>query len=284
MSWLEPSCALIVATFVVVRVWLGPDSRRFLLRLLILMTASWLGENSVIHAYGFYGYHDVWSVFVDQVPLMIVVIWPVVILSAWELARSLTDAGWQRAVCLTFFMVFADAWLIEPIAVQSGLWAWTEPGLFQVPPIGVLGWAFFALGCVTVFEIAEARGRGWKTEILVLLIAPILTHVLLLMSWWILFRWVNVDLPPWPAVVCAWGISLMLAGWALKSRARTRVSLPLMLPRIPAAGFFFLLLGLYGSEQTALWLFAIAFAPPYLALTPWTGSAVGGASSSSSEA
>ena len=65
---------------------------------------------------------------------------PVVILSALELAESLTKT---RTTLLCAAIALADAALIEPVAVRAGLWRWHEPGLFGVPPIGILGWAFF---------------------------------------------------------------------------------------------------------------------------------------------
>ena len=42
-----------------------------------------------------------------------------------------------------------------------------------------------------------------------------------------------------------------------------------MWTRVPAAAFFFVLLALYGRREPALIAYALAFAPPYLALTRW---------------
>ena len=50
----------------------------------------------------------------------------------------------SRVALLGAAIVLADASLIEPIAVRAGLWRWTEPGLFAVPLVGIVGWAFFA--------------------------------------------------------------------------------------------------------------------------------------------
>jgi hypothetical protein len=270
MTWLEPSCLAIVALYVVTRALVGPDTRRFLRRLALLIVASWMAENSVIHAYGFYFYKPVWSIFVDQVPLMIVLIWPIVILSAHDLAIRLVTGSAMHLGIVTGAFVFADAWLIEPIAVQSGLWAWTEPGLFNVPPIGVLGWAFFAALCMAFLKNNEGRNPSVLHELKILVIAPIGTHLLLLCSWWGALRWVNHTLPQWPLVGLAWLISIALSIYAIRCRAGRKVSLALMLTRVPAAAFFFVLLGLFASHQAALLAFAIAFVPPYLAITPFS--------------
>jgi hypothetical protein len=39
--------------------------------------------------------------------------------------------------------------------------------------------------------------------------------------------------------------------------------------RVPAAGFFFVLLALHGRSLAPLVAYALAFAPPYLAMTAW---------------
>src|SRR5262249_12701740 len=137
-----------------------------------------------IRSYGFYQYSTLaWSMFVDRVPLLVALIWPVVIDSAHQLA-----GGRAR---FTFVIVLADAALIEPIAARAGLWAWNEPGLFGVPFIGMLGWGLFAAAASTLLR----RGR------VALLFAPLVTHILLLASWWGALRWVAGEIPEAPALV-----------------------------------------------------------------------------------
>src|SRR2546423_323223 len=143
---MELACLAIVALYLVVRVRKEP---RVLLRLGMMMIASFLAEDSVIRAYGFYAYAPSWSVFVDRVPILIVMIWPIVIHSASDLAERIFQD--RRSVVLaTGAFVLLDAMLIEPIAVHAGLWSWSAPGFFGVPPIGVLGWAYFAAAYVAL--------------------------------------------------------------------------------------------------------------------------------------
>ncbi|GAB5546080.1 MAG: carotenoid biosynthesis protein [Sandaracinaceae bacterium] len=250
----------IVGTYVVVRARIDPRPPAFLGRLAILMAASWLAENTVIHAYGFYAYSPEWSVFVDRVPLLVIAIWPMVIHSAWDLAERLTSRP-DRVPLLAALLVLADASLIEPIAVRAGLWWWTEPGLFEVPPIGILGWALFAWACLFVFHHRRLH-TPWA-----LLIAPALTHPMLLALWWALFRWINTDVPPWPVVAVAAGLSLWLAASAHRRRAGANIPLRELVLRIPAAAFFFVLLAMHGKDEPALVAYALTFAPPYLVLT-----------------
>ena len=267
MLILEAACVVIVATFVAVRARRDPRPQVFLRRLVLIAVAGWISEDTVIRAYDFYGYSPRWSVILDHVPLMVVVIWPVVIHSAWDLARCLVRQerhGALRLALVSGLVVLADAWLIEPIAVQSGLWRWSEPGLFQVPPIGVLGWSFFAVLAVWLLE--QRRLGRWRLPLLVVL-APVGVHPLLLAAWWGAFRWINVTVPAWPAVATAWLLGAIAALRFIAGARRHDIPLWSMLLRVPAAGFFFVLLARQDSAPTALYVYAVAFAPPYLALT-----------------
>lgn len=84
-------------------------------------------------------------------------------------------------------------------------------------------------------------------------------------------RWLSRDLPGWGGAGLAWLASSILVAAALRSGARTRVPLGPILSRIPGALFFFVLLVLHGRSCPALFAYALAFAPPYLALVNWTG-------------
>lgn len=211
--------------------------------LLSLTVASILAEDTVIRAYGFYEYSPSWTVFIDKVPLMIGVIWPVVIFSAYDLAKHVRG---PRPL-ITAAIVLFDASLIEPISVRAGLWWWNAPGLFGVPPIGVMGWAVFAF-------LAVQKPR-WAP-----LYAPLGSHLILVALWWMFFRWVNVELPVWPCVLALWALSVVLA-----TRGRLGIPRVELYLRVPAALFFFVLLAIHARTDGALIAWAIAFAPPYLA-------------------
>ena len=257
----------IVTFFVVVRARRAPDARGFLVRMALLAVGSWLAEDTCIRLYGFYFYDPCWVVFVGRVPLTVLLIWPVVIQSAWDVAGHLLGPRHRLVPLAGAAIVLADASMIEPIAVHSGLWAWTEPGLFAVPPIGVLGWALYGGLCMAFLDHNSRRERSRLADLVVLLVAPIGTHLLLLASWWGLLRWVNVTIDPWPFVTVAWVLSLGLATWSLRVGARRRVPPMDMFMRVPAALFFFVLLAQHGRDAPALVAYAIAFAPPYLSLT-----------------
>ncbi|MDP6946576.1 MAG: carotenoid biosynthesis protein, partial [Myxococcota bacterium] len=209
MSSIELWCVLIIGLYVAVRARRDERPARFLGRLGLLSVAAWLGEDSVIRVYGFYEYADVWTLWLDVTPVMIPLIWPVVIHSAWDLARWLLGDDHRWVPVLAAGFVFADAAFIEPIAVQAGLWRWTEPGLFAVPPIGILGWALFAVLAVGLLQ-REPGGRvGALAAARVLALAPVGCHLLLLAVWWGALRWVNVTVPAWPAVSLVGALGLV---------------------------------------------------------------------------
>ena len=269
MLVLQITCVAIVATFVFFRSRLEARPIALFRRLFVLAVAAWIGEDTCIRAYGFYEYSRGWWLFLDKVPLLIVLIWPIVVQSARDLAVCLW-AGRERPQpskvgATVFALVLADASLIEPISVKAGLWHWTEPGLFEVPPIGILGWAYFAAVAIAILEESAWRHRPWL-EALAITIAPVTTHIALLASWWALFRWVNVALPSWAPALVAWIASMAVVSRSLKSVTRRRVPPALLWIRVPAALFFFVLLGLHGREDGSLVLYALAFAPPYLSI------------------
>ncbi|HEY7954237.1 MAG: hypothetical protein ACHQ17_06385 [Polyangia bacterium] len=259
MRLIELACAAIVALYLFLRLRAArPDERGAIARrLAILLLASFLGEDTCIRAYRFYHYAPGWDLFVDQVPLFIVVIWPVVVDSAWQLAKRLAGARVSWVPLFAALIVLADASLIEPIAVRAGLWSWSAPGLFAVPPIGILGWSFFALSAIALVERA-----GFAT----LLLAPLFTHLLLLVSWWGALRWMSGSIAPWHGALVAWLVLAPLALFFWSRKLRARVPIGELLVRVPGAIFFFALLALFARQDRALVAWACAFAPPYLAL------------------
>ena len=69
MVLVEIACFFIVTYFVTLRLARATVRRPVIQRLLLLAGASFLGEDSVIRAYHFYGYSRSWHLFVDRVPL-----------------------------------------------------------------------------------------------------------------------------------------------------------------------------------------------------------------------
>lgn len=273
MPFVEPLCCGIVALYLFLRLGRAAPGERgaVALRLALLAGAAWIGEASCVRLYGFYGYAlpsegGPWRLWLDVVPLVVVLTWPVVIHSAWELARSLTI---ERSVLLCALIVLADASLIEPIAVAVGLWSWSEPGPFQVPLVGVLGWSLFTLWAAFALERGErARRAGQRVWpwLALLVLAGLWVHAPLLALWWGLLRW----LPPLGLGLALLGVvGLSLLAYRLANRGPRAEPGALWL-RAPGAAFFFCLL-VWRVRDPRLWLWTLALGLPYLALTRRAG-------------
>jgi hypothetical protein len=267
MNTLELCCLAVVGLWVVLRFAREPAASRAALagRMAVVAVAAWLAEDSCIRLYGFYGYsRTAWRVFVDQVPLLVLLIWPVVVTSALDLARALRLRTARLPAALGVLVV-TDAWFIEPIAVDAGLWSWTESGPFAVPTIGVLGWGCFAAG------VGLALSRGWPV-VAALVTGPLVCHALVLALWWGAFRWLPDTPHPWLHPAAAWLVALALV--VAVARARPDGLRGLVWLRAPAAVFFFSLLWLHGrdDDDASLLAWSLAFAPPWLALLTWSTS------------
>lgn len=270
-QWVQPAAVTIVVLYVVLQCRVEASPGRFLLRLFLTGASAFLAEESCIRLYRFYDYSDDWWVKLGHVPVLVLLIWPMVIDSATRLARqmrvspnrpTLSIAGLALPVGL---FVLLDAALIEPIAVHAGLWHWNEPGLFHVPPIGILGWVFYSTLCTAVFAWSKERQAVWG--LLVVPVTVVGTHLLLLATWWGALRWVNVPLPSGVAAGIALGLSAALCVIFWRTRAGGRVAQRDLLMRIPAATFFGVLLLAHWPGLGALLGYFVAFTPPNIVLT-----------------
>lgn len=274
LAVVEPVSLLILATFLVLMVRRGlraqpPDPRplrRALIDVGLLAAGAWVAEDTCIRLYDFYQYDAPWRLFLDQMPLLVALIWPFVILSAREVCHALrlvTTDGRPHPLAVGL-MVLYDACLVEPVAVRAGLWSWNEPGLFDVPLIGLLGWSFYA----TMASLLLDRLAGWSRLALVVL-APLATHALLLVTWWGALRWGLRDaLPATAAAVASLIVAAVLAARLVREPGpRRSADLAVMAPRMMAAALFFALLFWRGRDVLPLVAYALPFAVPYVLAT-----------------
>ncbi len=230
----------------------------------IISVAGCLGEDSMIRLYGFYSYAPGWHLFLDRVPLLIPAIWAPVVLSARAIAEALGQrlprlaATGPRALVVGGLVLF-DALLIEPIAVHAGLWSWTEPGIFAVPLIGVLGWGLFASAMSLLLDGLPRRRRLWAVPLGILA-----THLGLLIAWWGALRWgLRDELPLGPPLVL---LAALSAGWTvLYWRAGLRLPGHELGPRAAATAIFAGLVGAHFTLPLGAW--ALVCTPPWLLLT-----------------
>lgn len=255
MLFVEGFSLLVLVLFVAV----SEDRVGTLRTAALIALGAFLGEDTCIRFYEFYSYSYGWHVFVDKVPLTVLLIWPAVVLSATRIARALVPRPTPRRLgLLVFALVVFDAALIEPIAVHARLWHWTHQGIFQVPVIGILGWGFYAGSMVALLEHLRGRAR-----LAAPLLAPIAAHALLLVSWWGLFRYtLRFDLPVHVCVGLVLPASIVYASTAFRARAALGVGD--LAARAAATSLFVYLLA--RDPRIDLLLYGSAFTLPHLVI------------------
>jgi len=244
----------------------SPRPARSLTSAAIVSASAWTAEESCILMYRFYDYHPGWCLFLDQVPLLIVVIWPVILFSAMDLTSHIHAENHWKGLFAGAAVVATDALLIEPLCVNAGLWSWKLPGVFNVPPIGILGWFFFALLCMALLADHRVKKSSAGNNLMLLALPVVGTHVLLVLAWWGALRWIQVSFAALPPVLFSWCLSFTLVFIFHKRRTGASINKRTLLLRIPAALFFFSLLLLSPNTSTPLTVFAVAFIPPYATL------------------
>jgi hypothetical protein len=270
MRWFELACVVIVVATLAATARRTP-ARALLTDYALLAVAGFVGEQSCITLYRFYSYADGWDLRVIDVPLLVPLIWPLVILSARDVVRGLAPgASPGTRSLLVGAAVIVDASLVEVIAVRAGLWSWAEGGHLGVPLIGIAGWGFFAGAAELVLERAEGAQRA-----LVIAVAPAIAHALIVLSWWALLRWtLRGDL----GVASSLALVAVSSGLTLAivraRRAGGAIPMDVAAPRIFAAMLFFYVLVRTAPLDGALWLHVASVAVPYLVATRW-GSAAG---------
>ena len=264
MLWFECACVpVVLLTLVVMARTQSRSARALLSDYFAIAVAAWLGESTCIALYRHYDYAPAWHLRLLHVPLLVPLIWPLVILSARQVANSLWPGrGIQSSLRVALVVAF-DASLVEVVAVAAGLWAWSEPGHLGVPLVGIAGWAYFALAV----DIVLSSSHRWR-HLALIVIAPAVTHALLIATWWGGFRWgLRRSLTPCSTYAL---IAMSLIALVLVLRARRAghaIPLEVAGPRVIAAALFVTLLVVGTSRSAPLLTHAIAIAVPYLAGT-----------------
>lgn len=253
MDWtlFQLACFTVLAFAYGWLLWQSPDRRRTALLIVIIALSAWAAEDTAILRYRFYFYPDDWWLKIDQMPILVAFIWPMVILSSRALVERLfPDLGPAKMALFVGIAVFIDASLVETIAVASGLWTWVEGGYLGVPMIGMLGWGAFA--AAMTWSLEHPKVPLWLSP----LTALAGTHLLLVLLWWSFFRFLLRDtLPDWTT----WIAVAALLGLALYLRHRgRRFPLTIAVPRIAATSVFVVLLFLHASLELVLHFAAVA--------------------------
>jgi hypothetical protein len=256
-------CVVLLLGYLVVSLRGEADLGKSLRRLGWLALAVFVTEDTLLRAYDPYWYGESLVPFVDHVPLLSVLGWTVLLHSAWKIASRLCQRSPGNVWWVASLVAMADLAILGPVAVKSGVWVWNIPGVFGVPLVAFLAFGLFAAACVAFLSIEEIPGGRpanvvWR--------AALLTHSLVLVSWWGLFRWIAVEIPEWPLSMIAWCLSIAAMLVLALRQVGERLSRNLLVWRVPAVLCLFGALFFAGLEGSALWYYSLAFLPPYLLL------------------
>lgn len=235
-----------------------------------LAVAAWVGEESCVRFYEYYHYAAHWHLLLDRVPILVPLIWPLVILSAREVAASVWPSITMFRPLVVFAVVAFDASLVEVIAVRAGFWSWADQGHLGVPIIGILGWGYFAMGAELALsgKLFTHESNRRERFLSTLIVAPLVTHAFIQLTWWGFFRWAQRnplgDASLWGLAAVS-AIVLMLVVHARRSGGS--IPMTIAVPRIVAASVFFVLLVSIAPTDDSLWIHTAAIAVPYLAAT-----------------
>lgn len=268
MSWplFQSACLVVLAFAYAWSIAHAPDRRRAIIEIALVFVAAWAAEETAIVRYRFYAYPDAWWGKLDEMPLLVAAIWPMVVLSS----RALVDVFFPRASTAVRALavgvaVVIDATLVESIAVAAGLWGWVEGGYLGVPLIGLFGWGAFAASMTFALDrISRRSGPRPLVALATVLGALAGTHALLVAGWWLFFRHaLRAELPSWTVGL----VAAALVALGLHLRRRGRLPIALVVPRVAATSVFVVLLVV--NARLGLVVHFAAVAVMYLTLLRW---------------
>ena len=222
-------------------------------------------EETSIRTYHFYQYSPDWNLFAGHVPILVILVWPVVIHSGWELASQLMKENKRHVHLVAALIIWIDASLIETISVKAGFWSWNAPGIFGVPLIGIFGWAYFSFLSILLLSLKRVRKAGIAKIFFILVITVCGTHVLIVATWWFIFRWILFPINTVFITALAWFITTLLIYLIHRKNLGINVDSKILLIRFPPA-ILFLVFYLKGSPDVFHTAYVLAFSFSYLFL------------------
>jgi putative membrane protein len=105
--------------------------------------------------YGHFFYNTKASLmFLQLVPITTPFAWIIILLGCSALVTpAFTTSPWRRRISTCILIVWVDL-LLDPVAVNLGLWQWKEPGIYYgVPAINYVGWILSSLLGVLLSEL-----------------------------------------------------------------------------------------------------------------------------------
>ena len=237
----------------------------FFLKFTAISIASWIVEETSIRAYHSYQYSPDWNLFLGHVPILVILIWPLVIHSGWELASRLMGKNERHARFVAALIIWIDASLVETISVKAGFWSWNAPGIFGVPLIGIFGWVYFSMLSIFILRLKRVKKGEIAKLIFTLSITVCGTHGLIIATWWLIFRWIIFPVNTVFITAIAWFISVLFIYFIHQKNLGVNMGPKILVMRIPPVVLFYILY-LMGSPDVFHTAYALAFTVPYFFL------------------
>jgi hypothetical protein len=241
------------------------DARSFFMKFAVISAASWIAEETSIRMYHFYQYSPDWILFLGHVPVLVILIWPLVIHSGWELASQSMAKNRRHVHLVAALIIWIDASLVETISVKAGFWSWNAVGVFGVPLIGIFGWLYFSILSILILRIERVRKVGIGKLFFILTSIVLGTHLLIVATWWLVFRWILFPIDEVFIAAMAWLISTSLVYFIQRRNLGIHMDGKALVIRVPPV-VLFLTLYLQGSPDTFHTAYASAFSFSYLFL------------------
>ena len=160
------------------------DSARSLTVLVSAALFAWIFENLNVHQVigrGAYSYNEKFAVFLDRVPLFIVLSWAIILWTAMQIATSSTRSLRQRVCRDASLAVLLDLGF-DATAIRHEFWTWHGVALneawFGVPAGNFFGWLWVSLAFSYGTRALDRDVKNLRTRhVLQLVVLPPLMFV-----------------------------------------------------------------------------------------------------------
>ncbi len=102
---------------------------------------------------GIFSYATELIMIFERVPVSITTSWVGIIYSSMIIAERLKLSLWQRIITTTLIALCLD-WGMDPIAVESGAWAFGGGEYFNIPAFNFFGWFFIPLAYLVPYGLS----------------------------------------------------------------------------------------------------------------------------------
>ena len=164
--------------------WKRRDAARSLSVLVSAALFAWIFENLNVHGVtgrGAYSYNEKFAVFLDRVPLFIVLSWAIILWTAMQIVTSSTRSLPQRVCRDASLAVLLDLGF-DATAIRHEFWTWHGVALneawFGVPAGNFFGWLWVSIAFSYGTRVLDREVKSVRTRnILQIFILPPLAFV-----------------------------------------------------------------------------------------------------------